>query len=147
MYGDTSENSEGCALQTAVQRCRGLLPLVFQGWSCLLRPPFLSALFRKYSVASPCKLAWKIYLLIPVSHHQLCFQSALPHACRGTGHLQAPRAWGHLACSFFCFVCLFVVFQDRVSLYSPGCRGTHSVDQAGPPTQRFTCLCLPSVGT
>ena len=43
---------------------------------------------------------------------------------------------------FFCFsflfvffVCLFVwlVFfsQDRVSLYSPGCPGSHSVDQAG----------------
>jgi hypothetical protein len=30
------------------------------------------------------------------------------------------------------FVCLFVfVFRDRVSLYSPGCPGTHSVDQAG----------------
>jgi hypothetical protein len=31
------------------------------------------------------------------------------------------------------FVCLFVlfVFQDRVSLFSPGCPGTHSVDQAG----------------
>jgi hypothetical protein len=38
--------------------------------------------------------------------------------------------------SLFCFiVCLFVlvlvlVFQDMVSLYSPGCPGTHSVDQA-----------------
>jgi hypothetical protein len=29
----------------------------------------------------------------------------------------------------FCFVLL--VFQDRVSLYSPGCPGTHFVDQAG----------------
>jgi hypothetical protein len=31
------------------------------------------------------------------------------------------------------FVCLFwfLVFQDRVSLCSPGCPGTHSVDQAG----------------
>ena len=29
----------------------------------------------------------------------------------------------------FCFVCLFVL--DRVSLYSSGCPGTHSVDQAG----------------
>jgi hypothetical protein len=28
------------------------------------------------------------------------------------------------------FVCLFV-FRDRVSLYSPGCPGTHFVDQAG----------------
>jgi hypothetical protein len=29
----------------------------------------------------------------------------------------------------FVFVCL--IFQDEVSLYSPGCPGTHSVDQAG----------------
>jgi hypothetical protein len=26
---------------------------------------------------------------------------------------------------------LFIFFWDRVSLYSPGCPGTHSVDQAG----------------
>jgi hypothetical protein len=25
----------------------------------------------------------------------------------------------------------FLVFRDRVSLYSPGCPGTHAVDQAG----------------
>jgi hypothetical protein len=33
----------------------------------------------------------------------------------------------------FLFVCLFcfLVFRDRVSLYSPGCPGTHFVDQAG----------------
>jgi hypothetical protein len=31
----------------------------------------------------------------------------------------------------FCFVLFcFSVFQDRVSLCSPGCPGTHSVDQA-----------------
>jgi hypothetical protein len=30
---------------------------------------------------------------------------------------------------FVCFV--VVVFPDRVSLCSPGCPGTHSVDQAG----------------
>jgi hypothetical protein len=29
------------------------------------------------------------------------------------------------------FVCLFVCFWDRVSLCSPGCPGTHFVDQAG----------------
>jgi hypothetical protein len=33
--------------------------------------------------------------------------------------------------SFFLFVCFFFVFRDRVSLCSPGCPGTHSVDQAG----------------
>jgi hypothetical protein len=41
---------------------------------------------------------------------------------------------GQLHLSFF-FVCLFgwffLVFQDRVSLYSSGCPGTHSVDQTG----------------
>jgi hypothetical protein len=31
----------------------------------------------------------------------------------------------------FVFVFLFFVFRDRVSLYSLGCPGTHSVDQAG----------------
>jgi hypothetical protein len=32
--------------------------------------------------------------------------------------------------SFFFFF-LVLVFQDRISLCSPGCPGTHSVDQAG----------------
>jgi hypothetical protein len=31
---------------------------------------------------------------------------------------------------FFCLF-LFLFFWDRVSLYSPGCPGTHFVDQAG----------------
>jgi hypothetical protein len=31
---------------------------------------------------------------------------------------------------FFLFFCFFV-FRDRVSLCSPGCPGTHFVDQAG----------------
>jgi hypothetical protein len=39
----------------------------------------------------------------------------------------------------------FLVFQDRVSLYSPGCPGTYFVDQAGLEL-RTTCLCLPSAG-
>ena len=36
------------------------------------------------------------------------------------------------SCFLFLFVCLFgwLVFQGRVSLYSPGCPGTHSVDHA-----------------
>jgi hypothetical protein len=32
---------------------------------------------------------------------------------------------------FFFFFFFFVVFRDRVSLCSPGCPGTHFVDQAG----------------
>jgi hypothetical protein len=38
---------------------------------------------------------------------------------------------------------LSLVFRDRVSLYIPGCPGTHSIDQAG---QKSACLCLPSTG-
>jgi hypothetical protein len=47
------------------------------------------------------------------------------------------RPWRGATClaCFLCllvfFVCLFFVFRDRVSLYSPGCPGTHFVDQAG----------------
>jgi hypothetical protein len=39
-----------------------------------------------------------------------------------------------LFCFHFCFIflfCFFFFFRDRVSLYSPGCPGSHSVDQAG----------------
>jgi hypothetical protein len=52
--------------------------------------------------------------------------------------------WVFLFCFvLFCFVLFWfglvwfglvwfgLVFRDRVSLYSPGCPGTHSVDQAG----------------
>jgi hypothetical protein len=35
-----------------------------------------------------------------------------------------------IALIILCFV-LFLVFRDRVSLCSPGCPGTHFVDQAG----------------
>jgi hypothetical protein len=38
--------------------------------------------------------------------------------------------WMPPSSSFFCFVFVFV-FRDRVSLCSPGCPGTHSVNQAG----------------
>ena len=41
-----------------------------------------------------------------------------------------------------------LVFQDRVSLGSPGYPGTHSVDKADlKGTQRPSCFCLPSAGT
>jgi hypothetical protein len=48
----------------------------------------------------------------------------------------------------FLLLSLLLLFQDRVSLCSPGCPETHSVKQAGlelrdPPA----CLRLPSPGT
>jgi hypothetical protein len=54
---------------------------------------------------------------------------------------------------WFCclFVCLFV-FQDRVSLCSPGCPGTHFVDQAvlelrNPPASASQVLGLKACAT
>jgi hypothetical protein len=45
-----------------------------------------------------------------------------------------------------------LVFQDRVSLYSPGCPGTHFVDQAGlelrnPPASASRVLGLKACAT
>jgi hypothetical protein len=54
--------------------------------------------------------------------------------------------------SLFCFVFWFLVFGDRVSLCSPGCPGTHSVDQAGlelrdPPASASQVLGLKACAT
>jgi hypothetical protein len=60
--------------------------------------------------------------------------------------------WGFFGCCFvFVFVFVFV-FRDRVSLYSPGCPGTHSVDQAGlelrnPPASASRVLGLKECAT
>jgi hypothetical protein len=61
---------------------------------------------------------------------------------------------------FFCFVLFWfglvwfgvLVFRDRVSLYSPGCPGTHFVDQAGlglrnPPASASQVLGLKTCAT
>ena len=56
--------------------------------------------------------------------------------------------------SFFCvcFVLFVSVFRDRVSLYSPGCPGAHSVDEAGlklrnPPASASQVLGLKACAT
>jgi hypothetical protein len=50
------------------------------------------------------------------------------------------------------FFCLFWFFQDKVSLYSPGCPGTHFVDQVGldlrkPPASASRVLGLKACAT
>jgi hypothetical protein len=60
-----------------------------------------------------------VFLPIPL----ICF------SCRTIPHLEGLVllfVW-----VFLFFVFCFLFFQDRVSLYSPGCPGTHFVDQAG----------------
>jgi hypothetical protein len=46
----------------------------------------------------------------------------------------------------FCFVLFCFVFQDRVSLCSPGCPGTHFVDQAGLELRNPPATASPSAG-
>jgi hypothetical protein len=41
---------------------------------------------------------------------------------------------------------LFFVFHDRVSLYSPGCAGTHFVDQAGLELRNLPASASPVLG-
>jgi hypothetical protein len=53
---------------------------------------------------------------------------------------------------FIIIIYLLLVFQDRVSLYSPGCPGTHFVDQAGlelgnPPASASQVLGLKACAT
>jgi hypothetical protein len=45
--------------------------------------------------------------------------------------MKSTKEVGIVSFLFFFFLFSFLVFQDRVSLYSPGCPGTHSVDQVG----------------
>jgi hypothetical protein len=48
---------------------------------------------------------------------------------------------------YFTFVCLFVlVFRDRVSLCSPGCPGTHFVDQVGLERKNLPASASPVLG-
>jgi hypothetical protein len=65
---------------------------------------------------------------------------------------QPISGWGISFFFFFSF-CLFVCFfRDRISLCSPGCPGTHSVDQAGlelrnPPASASQVLGLKACAT
>jgi hypothetical protein len=44
------------------------------------------------------------------------------------------------------FLRIFFFFKDRVSLYSPGCPGTHFCRPGWPRTQKSACLCLRVLG-
>ena len=60
-------------------------------------------------------------------------ESSVPWFCRKWLHFNSgihPQVNIYWFIIWF-FVCLFLVFRDRISLYSPGCPGTHFVDQAG----------------
>ena len=65
---------------------------------------------------------------------QLSFPGLLLHQLRSlslSASVFRPAALRWIPGFFVWLVYLFLFFQDRVSLYSPGCPGTHFVDQAG----------------
>jgi hypothetical protein len=65
-------------------------------------------------------------------NHQVIFQSytSLHFHQQWRSVPPAPCPRQHVPPFEFYFL-IFFIFQDRVSLCSPGCPGTHSVDQAG----------------
>jgi hypothetical protein len=75
--------------------------------------------------------------------------TALTHSWRCSALVTEPRV---TVPPFFVVVVVFFVFRDRVSLYSPGCPGTHFVDQAGlelrnPPASASRVLGLKACAT
>lgn len=49
--------------------------------------------------------------------------------------------------SFFLSLCLCLFFKPRISLCSPGCPGTYTVDQTGIELKRSACFYFPSAET
>jgi hypothetical protein len=92
------------------------------------------------SCNSPCRPGWP---------HKRCTCLCLPRIMiKGvTNHVWSEYSFIYL------FIYLFIlVFWDRVSLYSSGCPGTHSVDQAGlelrnPPASASQVLGLKACAT
>jgi hypothetical protein len=70
-----------------------------------------------------------------------------------SGILRSICLWFYFYFILFYFILFyFIFFQDRVSLYSSGCSGTHSVDQAGlklrnPPASASQVLGLKACAT
>jgi hypothetical protein len=85
-----------------------------------------------------------------------CSSSSSPVSLLFPSFLSSSFAFFLLAVSspplfLFWFIYLFtLVFRDRVSLCSPGCPGTHSIDQAGlenPPASATQVLGLKACAT
>jgi hypothetical protein len=86
-------------------------------------------IFKNYQSPCFCFETGSHYLpLWPVTW---CLPSAPEHWIKGAccHWAAASHFW------FFCFCLFYFVFRDRVSLCSPGCPRSHSVDQAGPNSE------------
>jgi hypothetical protein len=71
------------------------------------------------------------YVNLSALHYRVWLSNALPRRLWGSDLLLTVTILLSFFLFVWVFVCLFVfVFQHRVSLYSPGCPGTHFVDQA-----------------
>ncbi|GAB1295160.1 Neuropeptide FF receptor 1 [Apodemus speciosus] len=90
-----------------------------------------------------------IFLLCMVGNALVCFIVLKNRHMRTvTNMFILNLAVSDLLVGIFCMPTTLVdnLITDTASLYSPGCPGTHSVDQAGLKLKKSTCLCLPSAG-
>jgi hypothetical protein len=123
----------------------------FQGYACFCLPSswyyrrmLLTQLLCGYWVL---KSPWKHFASCPGSHVP-CFESS--NAMLSALFFISRSLWTFgFSSSLFVCVCFF---WDRVSLYSPGCPGTHFVDQAGleprnPPASASQVLELKACAT
>ena len=89
-----------------------------------------SSFFLRFMCYANCILDnltfWTNIHLSVSAYHVCSYVIGLPHS---GWYFQVPSIFYVFVCVCL-FVCLFV-FWDRVSLCSPGCPGTHFVDQAG----------------
>jgi hypothetical protein len=167
------------AIQVRLGICNNLYASAFQCWNYRLTYSFIFICFFKIyllvlaSAAHILKfgmiqrrLAWplhkddtqicekkkEIYLFIickyTVAVFRYFFSSLRPHLLQPRSF--RPKDFFLFFLFFFFFVFLF--FRDRVSLYSPGCPGTHFVDQTGlqlrnPPASASQVLGLKACAT
>jgi hypothetical protein len=85
--------------------------LVISPWQCIMNGAFLSSSLLSFVLEK-----WRKAIGYP------------RHKLMGVGRrIPEPRGWGEKVAK----KTIKIIFWDRVSLYSLGCPGTHSVDQAG----------------
>jgi hypothetical protein len=104
-------------------------------------------------MATPANFPFGSLYLPVYFHYHVTKWHQIP-ASLATGHFYKWQSWNIqvFMLGWDCWgilgranISLSSFFQDRVSLCSPGCPGTHSRPD-WPRTQKSSCLCLPSAG-
>jgi hypothetical protein len=131
----------GCYLRVLPHRIQLVLLFYFSGslsacstwWQLLVPITSLLKNWQWFLLQRQAPAPWS-NITVP---HSLSSPTLKPQACHSWAagvpcwQIWSPLTLGLITALCFLFFCFFKVFRDRVSLYSPGCPGTHFVDQAG----------------